>query len=312
MKQNSQSSSLPWFSLIIPVFNEEDAIERTIHEACLALQDIKGKWEILVVDDGSTDNTAKFLEKLSCGHVRVISHGKNHGNGAAIQTGVRHAMGAWLGTVDADGTYPIASIPLLLEKMYNEHMDMVVGARTKRGVRIPWNRRPAKAVIGLLANFLVGERIPDINSGLRIFTRELFDKFTHLYPDGFSLHMTITLGALTNGYRVLFEPIDYFNRLGPSTMSSGLNGVKHFIGFLGLIVRIVTYFRPLKFFVLPSVFCIVGGVLLTMYTFAVRYDVTETALLLIIVGIQIGFFGLLADVLVRHQQSNKQFVRNTD
>lgn len=289
------------FSLLIPVFNEEEVIEQTLRDAHAALQNIGDAFEIVVMNDGSTDRTGDILKQISIPGLRVITHPKNKGYGASMKTGIRHSQGDIIGTVDADGTYPIKEFPTLLEHMNNAQADMIVGARTKQGVQIPLIRRPAKWIVSLLANTLTGIDIPDLNSGMRIFTRELAERFMHLYPQKFSFTITITLAALTNDYIVVYHPIDYFKRVGKSTLSSGFNGIKNFLNFIGLIIRIVTYFRPLKFFAWPSVLFVILGVATIARTVILDQNISDASLLLLLMGIQIGFFGLLADVVVRNK-----------
>lgn len=289
------------FSIIIPVYNEEKTIGKTIQSVHEAMVENGEDFEIIVIDDGSIDETSSILSGIHINNFRVITHEQNRGNGAAIKTGVRNAKGNVIGTIDADSTYPAGDYPRFISHMRKKRADMMVGARTKKGVKIQWNRRPAKAIVALLAGILTGQRIPDINSGMRIFTRELFERFEHLYPQGFSLHITITLAALTHNYNVIFEPIDYYKREGSSSMSSGMNGVKNFISFLGLIVRITTYFRPLRFFMWPASIIFFTGIGIMAYTIFTDLNITEAGLLLVVVGIQIGLFGLLAEVLTRHR-----------
>lgn len=291
------------FSLLIPVFNEEEVIEQTLRDAHAALQNIGDAFEIVVMNDGSTDRTGAILKQISIPGLRVITHPTNKGYGASMKTGIRHAKGNLIGTVDADGTYPIKEFPMLLEHMNNAQADMIVGARTKQGVQIPLIRRPAKWIVSLLANTLTGIDIPDLNSGMRIFTRELAERFMHLYPQKFSFTITITLAALTNDYIVVYHPIDYFKRIGKSTLSSGFNGIKNFVNFLGLIIRIVTYFRPLKFFAWPSLLLTILGIGIILQTLLIDRNISDAGLLLLLTGIQIGFFGLLAEAIVRNRNA---------
>ena len=288
------------FSLLIPVFNEEAVIERTVREAHDTLQDA-GPFEIIVINDGSADRTEEILTELRLPHLRLINHPYNKGYGASMKTGIRHSQGILIGTVDADGTYPIGEFPTLIQKMDTAHADMIVGARTKKGVQIPLIRRPAKWLVSLLANTLTGIDIPDLNSGMRIFTRELAERFMHLYPQKFSFTITITLAALTNDYIVVYHPINYFKRIGKSTLSSGCNGLRNFLNFLGLIIRIITYFRPLKFFAWPAAILIIFGISTLIRTLAIDRNISDAGLLLLLTGIQVGFFGLLADVVVRNK-----------
>jgi len=292
-------------SLLIPVYNEQEAAAETIERTHSILTHRGGEFEIVVIDDGSTDRTPEILNQISLTHVHVITHPTNYGYGTAMKTGIRRSKGDLIATIDADGTYPLEELPTLLECMRTTSADMVVGARTKKGVKIPLMRKPAKAIVALLANLLTGERIPDNNSGMRVFKRDLAEAFMHIYPSRFSFTITITLAALTSGYLVEFVPIDYFKRRGKSSMSTGFNGVTNFLGFLGLIIRITTYFRPLRFFLWPGTLLMIAGLASAIYTLITNANISDAGMLLLLTGLQIGLFGLLAEVVVHQGQAKK-------
>lgn len=288
-------------SLLIPVFNEERAIDDTIRRSVDTLSKTGEEFEIVVINDGSTDGTAHILQSLELPQVIIINQPNNRGYGASIKTGIRKSKGDLLATVDADGTYPIEDFPHLLNTLKQTQADMVIGARIKKGARIPLIRRPAKTVVAFFANTLTGMKIPDNNSGMRIFTRSLAQEFMHLYPQRFSFTITITLAAITNGYLVEFVPIDYFRRTGKSTLS-GFNGFKFFLNFIGLIIRITTYFRPLRFFVWPSALLFLLGLTTIIVTLWNDRNISDAGMLFLLTGLQIGLFGILAEVVIRHQQ----------
>ncbi|OGJ56327.1 hypothetical protein A3D88_01555 [Candidatus Peribacteria bacterium RIFCSPHIGHO2_02_FULL_52_16] len=288
-------------SLLVPVLNEEGVIEDTIRTLDAVLRATGEPYEIVVIDDGSHDRTPQMLSGLSMPSLHVITHPQNRGYGSSMKTGIRQSKGNIIGTVDADGTYPLSMFAALLTEMKHTNADMVVGARTKKGVQIPLIRRPAKWVVNMLANTLAGIRIPDLNSGMRVFSRPLAERFMHLYPQRFSFTITITLAALTNDYIVRYVPIDYRKRTGKSTMGSGINGLKNFVNFLGLIVRIITYFRPLKFFIWPSIFLMILGIGVISYTLYTDLNISDSGMLMLLSGLQIGLFGLLAEVVIRQR-----------
>lgn len=290
-------------SILIPTFNEQNAIEETVSRVHQALSPTGENFEILVIDDGSTDQTPDILQSLEFPELQVFAHQKNRGYGASMKTGIRKARGDVIATTDADGTYPLEELPNLLKIFREKKADMVVGARTKQGVQIPLIRKPAKWIVGWLANTLVGQRIPDLNSGMRLFRKSLAEEFFHLYPRRFSFTITITLAALTNDYAVEFVPINYHKRIGRSTLSTGVNGFRNFVNFLGLIVRIVTYFCPLKFFAWPSLLLMFMGSSTVLFTIWTSANISDAGLLLLLTGLQIGLFGLLADIVVRNRRS---------
>ncbi len=270
-------------TIVIPAYNEEGAIEATIEQVHETMGKTDFTYEILIVDDGSRDQTAELCKKAKA---RVITHEINRGYGEALKTGIREATHPWVLITDADGTYPIDRIPDLLKK--TDLYDMVVGARTGDEVHVPFVRRPAKWFITKLASTLTGQKIPDLNSGLRVFSRDLAMRFMSLYPKGFSFTSTITMSSLCNNYDVLFIPINYFERVGKSAISP----LKDFTGFIILIIRISALFRPLRVFMPPATLLGLGGLLTGGLTNPIGTG-------LLVGGINLAFLGLLADVVVR-------------
>jgi len=290
-------------SVIIPVYNEGESTSEVVTKLKCALESEKIPHEILVVNDGSTDNTGGVLSAVANEReVVVLEHDRNRGYGAALKTGMRKAKGEWIGIVDADGTYPVEEIVDLLRIANKRNCDMVVGARTGRGASFPLLRRPGKLIVQLLAAFLTGRTIPDLNSGMRVFRRELATRYMHLFPQGFSFTTTITLAALTNDYVVRFRPINYYPRKGRSSMGFWGGLTREFPNFLILIVRIVTYFKPLRFFALPSMTFFVVGVINLGRTLRFEQNITDASILLIVVGVQIGLMGLIADLIVKSRR----------
>ncbi|PIR53260.1 glycosyltransferase family 2 protein [Candidatus Peregrinibacteria bacterium CG10_big_fil_rev_8_21_14_0_10_49_10] len=289
-------------SLIIPVFNEEGAVRQCIADAQKALAQCGTDFEIIVVNDGSTDGTSLILDQLTLEHVSVVKHSTNRGNGAAIKTGIRHAHGDTIATVDADGTYPIADIPKLFKIMQESGADMVVAARRMGSENTTICNRIGKLILTRLAIHLTQMHIPDINSGLRLINRSLVEKFAHLFPDGFSTHITITLAALTNGYRVEYVATDYYERIGKSKLSTNMYGPLNFFRFLCIVGRIVLYFRPMRFFVAPSVLLCCAAIVTFIYGIVVQNDIAQMSLVLLVAGLQLACFGLLADMISRDSQ----------
>jgi glycosyltransferase involved in cell wall biosynthesis len=272
-------------SVLVPAYNEEAAVASVVRELLDVMSRSGSEFEVLVIDDASTDATAENARKAGA---TVIQHDLNRGYGAALKTGTRSAQFPLVCIIDADGTYPTAMIPEMLAEM-NCH-DMVVGARTKGVVRIPWVRRPAKWVLNYLANVLSGIRIPDLNSGLRIIRRSLVLDYIDILPDRFSFTTTITLCSLCDGFRVRFLPITYNRRVGQSKIRP-----IDALSFLILIVRTVTYFRPLRFF-LPVSLLLFAGAAIKLSIDIVEYDnIEDTSVMLFLAALQTLFVGMLAD-----------------
>ena len=237
-------------SIVIPAFNEEHGVGPVVTELRSVLSQRGITAEILVVDDGSADKTA---EMAAAAGARVLRHRSNRGYGAALKSGIAAASHTFVVITDADGTYPCEYIPEMLARL--AAADMVVGARIGRNVKIPLVRRPAKWALNRLANYMTNSKIPDLNSGLRAFRRELAMQYFSILPDQFSWTTTITLAMHCDKYAVAYLPIDYRQRKGRSKIVPWDAG-----SFAILILRTAMLFRPLRIF-LPVVFlCLLYGV----------------------------------------------------
>jgi len=282
-------------SIIIPAYNEVDSIKGVIEGIKAALDPAGLIYEIVVVDDGSTDGTASSLVGQ---RVAICTHPENKGYGASLKTGIRASKGNIIVITDADGTYPVSAIPELVRAVEDEGYDMAVGARTGKDVNIPLVRRPAKYVLKKLADYLAETKIPDLNSGLRAFRKDLAFRYFHLLPSGFSFTTTITLALLSDGYNVKYVPIDYLQRTGGSSKIRP----KDFTNFILLIIRAICYFNPLKIFLPASLIFLGWGGVHIVQTMVSAHRVTEAGLLAVLLGFQIGFIGLITDVMVRRDR----------
>jgi glycosyltransferase involved in cell wall biosynthesis len=236
-------------SVVIPAFNEELAVRESILELreMFAGTDIEA--EIISVDDGSKDNTAREAKAAGA---RVIQHRSNRGYGASLKTGILAAENDIIAITDADGTYPAEFLPDMLARL--EHADMVVGSRTGADVNIPLSRKPAKWFLRVMANYVANTKIPDLNSGLRVFRRDVAVQYFAILSDQFSFTTTITLAMLCDKYAVRYVPIDYRKRQGKSKIMPWDAG-----SFAVLIMRVAMLFRPLRVFLPIALLCIVYG-----------------------------------------------------
>ncbi|MGH9673001.1 MAG: glycosyltransferase family 2 protein [Bryobacteraceae bacterium] len=277
----------PTLSVVIPAYNEQEGIATVIGEVRGLLERNGIEPEILVVDDGSTDETA--LRAAAAG-ARVLRHRSNRGYGAALKTGIIAARFDSIAIIDADGTYPASFLPHMLDQL--DRADMVVGARTGDNVKIPLVRRPAKWVLAKLANYLSGARIPDLNSGLRVFRRNIARQYFAILPDQFSWTTTITLAMHCDKYAVIYVPIDYRQRKGKSKIVPWDAGT-----FFMLILRTVMLFRPLRVF-LPVVFaCLVYGVVKMSIDLTHQPNISASALLAFVSALLLLLIGMLGDAI---------------
>ena len=147
--------------------------------------------------------------------MRLMPFRRNGGSGTARRIGTQEARGRIVVWTDADMTYPNERIPEFVRYLDdNLDVDQVVGARTSEEGTHKWARVPAKWVIRRIASFLSGTKIPDLNSGLRAFRRDVSLPYLRLLPPGFSCVTTITMAFLSNQHPVDYVPIDYAKRAG--------------------------------------------------------------------------------------------------
>jgi glycosyltransferase involved in cell wall biosynthesis len=279
-------------SVLIPAYNEEGALASTV--AAIESQRIHfTNMEIVVINDGSDDQTGPIARTLP---VTLIEHERNRGYGAALKSGLQRARYDYIVIADADGTYPLEELANLAAEA--SAYDMIVGARTGDVVHIPTLRKPGKWIITRLAEYLSGQRIPDLNSGFRIFRKDVALRFLSLYPDGFSFTTTLTLAMLTNFHRVKFVPINYHKRVGKSS----IHPIRDFTNFTILIIRICASFKPLNVFVPPALFFIVLGLIKGFIDYRGQGHLGLLAIAVALTGVQMLFIGLLADLIDRRMR----------
>ncbi len=283
-------------SVLIPAYNEEAAIPPVLQGIIATLEPLGLRYEILVIDDGSTDGTV-----AACGAfpgVQVLRHKTNRGTGAARTTGVKAARGEILVMTDADGTYPTDVIPAMIAEM--QEYDMVIGAREREMGTMRFLRSAAKEFIRALASYLTRTHIPDLNSGLRVMKRSRVLEFLPILPETHSWVSTITMAFLSSGYPVLWLPIAYYKRIGRSTF----HPIADTYNYLTLVVRAIMYFNPLRVF-LPLTL-----LLFTLGVFKLIFDIIRfgnfhfpaSTVMLVLTSVQVGAMGLLADLIVRRSK----------
>ncbi len=286
------------YSIIVPAYNEEGIIGNFLCELVQILDQTDGDYEIIVINDCSTDKTRDEAIASQI-PITLLDHTCNKGYGAAIKTGMAKAAYEMIVITDADSTYPNTSIPELVSIAEGEELDMVVGARVGKNVKIPLIRKPAKWVITKLANYLSGTRIPDLNSGLRVMKKSIVNKFANILPNGFSFTTTITLAMLTNNHSVKYVPIDYFKRKGKSK----IRPIVDTLNFVQLIVRTVLYFNPLKVFIPLSMFLVLFAFFVLIMSWFLLGSVLDTTFgIIIMTAVMVLAIGMLADLVDKRIQ----------
>ena len=279
-------------SVILPVYNEVDHLEQEVKRVRKALDDSGLSYEIIVVDDGSTDGSGEAARSID--GVRTVRFLTNRGSGSARKYGSMIARGEVVVWTDVDMTYPNDEIPRLVREL--EGYDQVVGARTTEEGTVKLLRKPAKWLIRRLAAYLAGTPIPDLNSGFRAFRREVGDQFLYLLPRGFSCVTTITMAFLSNGYSIKYIPIEYAARAGKSKF----HWWKDTRRYLLQVVRMILMHEPLRFF--GPLAAVVGtvGVGKLIYDLVVSdFRVAGNTLVLLGVAFALAGIGVIADLMVQ-------------
>jgi glycosyltransferase involved in cell wall biosynthesis len=268
-------------SVVIPAFEESASIAEVVQGLRAA-----ASWkEIIVVDDGSADDTAEHARRAgAC----VIRHPYNKGNGASVKSGIRHASGDWILIVDGDGQHRAEDALRLVSSLGT--FDLVVGARSAQ-TQATLMRRLGNALLARLAGYLANRRIPDLTSGFRAARRQHLMEFLHLLPNGFSTPTTTTLAFLRAGYNVRFEPIEARQRLGQSKIRLARDGASFFL----ILLKVITIFSPLKIFVPISLASFLVGVLYGVWN-AVQHDrIPNGAVLLLMFSAMVFLMGLISE-----------------
>lgn len=286
-------------TIILPCYNEQDHVVEEIERITQAMDGSEFDYELLVIDDKSTDRTLAVLREAEprFPRMRLMAFSRNGGSGTARRIGTQEAYGRTVVWTDADMTYPNERIPEFVRFLVDHpHVDQVVGARTSEQGTHKALRVPAKWAIRKVAEVLAGTKIPDLNSGLRAFRRDVSLPYLRLLPPGFSCVTTITLAFLSNQHQVEYLPIQYAKRAG----TSKFHFVRDAYRYILQVLRMVVYFNPIKV-LMPLALALItlGGIKAIVDVFQYFFRVTTNAMLLIVTGLIIASVALLADLIVR-------------
>lgn len=280
-------------SIVIPVFNEEECLAQMIRHMEELLQSPDFEFDVIIVNDGSTDRSNEILERIDNPSIKIYHHHINLGYGAALKTGIAKSAAPYICITDADGTYPDLEI-VKLAAYIKDGYSMIVGARTGKTVQIPLLRRLPKWFLNKLANYLTGIQIPDINSGLRIMKKEHVEQFINILPDGFSFTTTITLAMLSNNMAVYFLPINYYHRVGKSK----IRPIYDTFNFFQLTIRTCLYFNPLKVFLpLSGLLAVCAFLVLLLSRLFLGRAMDVTFGIIMMTSVFVAAIGMLADLI---------------
>jgi glycosyltransferase involved in cell wall biosynthesis len=294
-----EEERVPYVSIVLPCHNEEGHVVAEVARICATMDASGYDYELVAYDDASTDDTLASLQEAAprFPNLRVVHFPRNGGAGTVRRIGTRQARGTIVVWTDADMTYPNERIPELVAMLDSEpFVDQVVGARTTEEGTHKFLRVPAKWFIRKLAEVLTNSAIPDLNSGLRAFRREVALPYLRLLPPGFSCVTTITIAFLSNQHDVKYVPIDYAKRAGKSKFRFVTDAYRYILQ----VLRMVMYFNPLKVLMPLALFLLVLGFAKGIYDMVAHplYFAINT-ILIFVSGLIIATLALLADLIVR-------------
>jgi polyisoprenyl-phosphate glycosyltransferase len=289
----------PYVTIVLPCYNEQDHVLDEVERITTAMDGSGYTYELVAVDDCSTDQTLAKLEDAAprYPHMRIRAFHRNGGAGTVRRIGTQEARGEIVVWTDADMTYPNERIPELVQILEKDpSVDQVVGARTSEEGSHKLLRVPAKFVIRKVAEMLAGQRIPDLNSGLRAFRRTVARPYLRLLPPGFSCVTTITLSFLSNQHDIHYLPIDYAKRAGKSKFSFVSDAYRYILQ----VLRMIMYFNPLKVLMPPALWLVGIAAVKFVYDMINKpFYVPSNTIMIFLSGMLIGAVALLADLIVR-------------
>jgi polyisoprenyl-phosphate glycosyltransferase len=293
----------PYVTIVLPCYNEEGHVIAEIERISAAMEASGYEYELMCVNDASTDDTlAKLYEAAPrFPKMEVVNFHRNSGSGTVRRIGTQRAKGEIVVWTDADMTYPNERIPELVQILEKDPtVDQVVGARTSEQGTYKLLRVPAKWFIRKFAERLTGAKIPDLNSGLRAFRREVSLPYLRLLPAGFSCVTTITVSFLANNHEMYFLPIEYYKRAGKSKFKFGKDAYRYILQ----VLRMTMYFNPLKV-LMPLALTLLGiGIVKAIYDVVAHpVKIATDTVLIFVTGLLIASLALLADLIVRSRDS---------
>jgi glycosyltransferase involved in cell wall biosynthesis len=300
----TSDASRPYLTVVLPIYQEREAIEEVLTEVFDTLGESEYTFELVAVDDGSTDGTADVLravaERLG-DRMRVVTHPYNKGHGSALKTGVLEARGETVAFIDGDGQHDPRDLAGMVQLI--GEFDLVVGARigSNRG---KWHRNLGNTVYNIIASWVAKFRIEDLTSGYRVFRAPVIRRYLHLFPARFSTATTTTLAFIKAGHNVKFVPTNPRQRLGgESKIHLARDGSKFFV----IMIKILVIFEPLRVFLPVAIVLFLLGIVSTATAVwsADRLVVPNSAATLFVISVVVFLLGLIAEQIAALQLSDR-------
>jgi len=307
---NNSDASEATLSVVIPLYNEEKSLAELHNRIILSLQSLSSNYELIFVDDGSTDNSFSVLKNLhkEDDRLKVIRFRKNFGKAAALSAGFKEATGKTIVTIDADLQDLPEEIPVLIKKI-EEGYDLVSGWKFKR--QDPLLRRVASRLFNSVTTFYTGVKIHDFNCGLKCYRREVTEEI-ELYGE---LYRYIPALASWKGFKVGEVKVNHQPRIHGKSKFGGERYVRGFFDLLTVIMLTKYPEKPLHFFGLMGTILSLAGLAINIYMAALRLSgkwignrpLLLLGILLLILGIQFIFFGLMGELIVFSSQKDTSY-----
>ncbi len=248
------SKSSNGLSIIIPSYNESQNITKTIEQFFNTLKDTNIQFEVIIVNDGSSDNTSNVLSELESKNYKneirfkVITNPMNMGYGFSLKRGIRNSKFGNICICDADSTYPIHETKNLFDIYIQKDLDMLVTRRTGPYLNSSLLKAIMRKFFVLITEFSTGRRVPDVNSGFRFFKKYEAQKYLDILSAGFSFTTSLTIIFLHKHLFVEFVPIDYYKRAGKSKVKH----IRDAMRALQIISQCILVSNPIKLYIITA------------------------------------------------------------
>ena len=280
------------FSVIIPCYNEEKGILNQITEVIKYIKVYKIDAEIVVIDDGSTDNTLNIIKKIKYKKIILHSNLINSGYGYSVKKGIELASSENIIILDGDMTYPFSDINTMIS-YYEKGFDMVIAERKNLMKYDGLMKSFLRQILIFIVNFISGNKVVDPNSGFRIFKKNIFIKYSFLISNSFSMSTSSLLCFIFQRSSFKFFPVNYRSRAGSSKVKLS----RDILRMLQSIFQVGLYFNPLKIYVFGFIFFMMITIFLYLLDYFLFFNFFVYKLFFLFIAIQFLCFGFVAEAL---------------